>query len=807
MPASNRLEDDMADYLSSERDFSTLSLTDLLQARELFHFHLIHKKNVVGTAVGRYRIRKSDPWPTKMGDPALDHSPQRKTPRTLANSEVRPYSWPAVLVFVDEWIQEHEFGPRVPSAEMVPPAIFMPNGDKVPICVVKVEKDERAPTLQGNYTFPGSYLGGGYPIIAQVQDQEHVASVGCLVTDGHLVYALTNRHVTGATGETIYSILNGNRVAVGTSSGSQLTRLNFEEVYPGWPGKDVYVHLDIGLIEVDDVNRWTTQVYGVGEIGNVADLSTRNLTLRLIGCPVMAYGAASGLMQGEIGALFYRYKAVGGSEYVADFLIGPRRGQSLGTRPGDSGTLWMMEPSDAREKPMPIALQWGGQVFLEGRDSVASSYALATCLSTVCDQLDLDVIRDWNLGLPEYWGAVGHYSIANKATKVIRDPDLQNLMEANLANITYDVSQITKKNMQGLSKREFVPLADVPDMVWKVGPHKRGGMTSPEHSNHFADMDRVLNPPLPQGATLLDICKKPANVAVLVWQRYYDAVQKQFPGEHESRGLLPFRVWQIYQTMVKAAGQGDVDTFVCAAGIVSHYVGDACQPLHISYMFNGDPDHTVPGKVRDPKTKETKTEPVPRGTGVHSAYEDDMVDYHVPEIMSGVDGILAGGNPLPLVAGGHGAAVAVAQLMARTFAAVQPAEIVDAFVAVQQEKPKERALALWTSKLDRPGGTKTLGEETIKIMADGCCALAQIWDSAWAEGKGSSNITKLGEIQQDVLEKLYQNPGFLPSHTLDTIGPLLNGQDGSASGNNGGGSNGNRRKIKRSRSRRSRARG
>jgi hypothetical protein len=47
--------------------------------------------------------------------------------------------------------------------------------------------------------------------------------------------------------------------------------------------------------------------------------------------------------------------------------------------------------------------------------------------------------------------------------------------------------------MQGLSKRDFVPLADVPDMVWKVGPHKRGGPNSPEHANHFADMDRVLN--------------------------------------------------------------------------------------------------------------------------------------------------------------------------------------------------------------------------------------------------------------------------------------------------------------------------
>jgi hypothetical protein len=117
--------------------------------------------------------------------------------------------------------------------------------------------------------------------------------------------------------------------------------------------------------------------------------------------------------------------------------------------------------------------------------------------------------------------------------------------------------------------------ADVPDMVWKVGNFKRGGPNSPEHANHFADMDRELDPPLPEGATLLDICRgKPQNVAVDVWRRYYDAVQKQFPAERESRGLLPFRVWQIYDAMVAAVKAGEVEIFVCAAGILSHYVGD-----------------------------------------------------------------------------------------------------------------------------------------------------------------------------------------------------------------------------------------
>ena len=34
------------------KSFSTLSLRDLLAARELFHLHLMHKQNVVATEVG-----------------------------------------------------------------------------------------------------------------------------------------------------------------------------------------------------------------------------------------------------------------------------------------------------------------------------------------------------------------------------------------------------------------------------------------------------------------------------------------------------------------------------------------------------------------------------------------------------------------------------------------------------------------------------------------------------------------------------------------------------------------------------------
>jgi hypothetical protein len=748
------------DLFASPTDFNLLSLHDLLAARDNFHLHLINKANVLATAVGRYRIRSSDPWPSQDRPGGGDTLVRgQRPPRTLANSEVRSYSWPAILVFVSEWIQPGSFAN---PEDAVPPAVYMPNGQKVPICVILVEKNDVRSQAEANYSFPAGTIGGGFPVLCDVQGQEHIASIGCLVTDGHKTYALTNRHVAGAPGSVIYSLLRRNKVVIGSSATGQLSRMLFDEVYPGWPGKNVYVDLDVGLIDIDNLDDWTTQVYGVGEIGPLADLNVTNISLRLVGVRVRAHGAASGEMRGEICALFYRFQSVAGFEYVADALVGPVDEQPLGTHPGDSGTLWLTDQSADPLGPRPFALQWGGQVFLED-DGKVSPYALVTFLSTVCDRLDVTVLRDWNTGLPDYWGAVGHYSIATRAIDAIRNRQLKALMTANLDRISFDINDINKKAMQGLSKRDFVPLADVPDMVWKVGPHKRGGMKAPEHANHFADMDRVLSPKLPEGSTLLDICKgKPQNVDVNVWQRYYDAVKKQHPDLNESRGLLPFRAWQIYDAMVSFVRAGRVDEFVCAAGILSHYVGDSCQPLHISYMFNGDPDHPVPGIVRDANGQKVKGI-IPLGTGVHSAYEDDMVDRHVPEIVQGVKAAVSSASQPSLVAGGHEAAVAVVDLMQKTFATIAPADIIHEYVKSVGSKPASRADVLW----------KKFGTATINVMADGCICLAQLWDSAWQEGQGDTSIQSAAAIPQERLEALYQDPNFLPSHTLDTIGPLL----------------------------------
>jgi hypothetical protein len=759
--------------LDTEKDFSMLSLRDLVAARDAYHLHLMEKQHVVATAVGRYLIRSDERWPQFLGD-AAEHDKEaarqpKKQPRTLYNSEVRPYSWPCVLVFVDRWMDlEDVQAGRVDPSQLVPRSLDMPDGSRVPVCVVYAQPVDAPAYAPVSPRFPGQFIGGGYPIIARVQEEDHVASVGCMVTDGHDVYALTNRHVAGRPGEELFSKIGGEPVRVGVSSDKQLTRKKFSEVYPDFPDRHMYVNLDVGLIRVDDLTRWTAQVYGIGQMGNLADLSADNISLRLIDAHVRAFGAASGQMHGVVKALFYRYKSIGGMEYCSDFLIGPRHGTVLPTRPGDSGTVWMLEDGK-KNPPRPLALQWGGHAFVarDGGKSMAP-YALATCLATVCSQLEVDVVRDWNVGILDYWGAVGHYTIAALAIDRIdgtKYPKLKKLMQANLTRITYAAGTITAKSTSGLSTNDFVALADVPDLVWKKGhsptnpppnadlawkrAHSNRGPA--EHPNHFADMDA------PRAAgDLLQLCSKDIakNTDVDVWRKYYTDVKDK------SRGLLPFRVQQFYEGMVAdlKKAQPDFARFVCAAGIVSHYVGDACQPLHVSSWFNGDPTHMVPnpkaGQAGQPAT-------IAQGTGVHSAYEDDMVNFHIDEITPAVQKDKA---PLPAnFKGGKRAAIATTQLILDTFAQIKPKDIVAEYVTLQQQGTtgKAAADALW----------EHFGAETEAVIAAGVRTLACVWQSAWAEAAAEAKApaSPSAFAEADLEAFFVETETFYPSKTIDHI--------------------------------------
>jgi hypothetical protein len=150
---------------------------------------LMRHPNVVATAIGRYRIRHTDSWPNEK------RHRHGTGPRRLDNSEVRPYSWPCILVFVEEWQDPKHFADR-PSA-MVPTTLFLTDGRSVPVCIIEAPRESATEIVAREVQFPVNNIGAGSPVVARVQGNDYVATIGCLVSDGHRVYALTNRHVTG----------------------------------------------------------------------------------------------------------------------------------------------------------------------------------------------------------------------------------------------------------------------------------------------------------------------------------------------------------------------------------------------------------------------------------------------------------------------------------------------------------------------------------------------------------------------------------------------------------------------------------
>lgn len=766
------------------RDFSSLSIRDLLEAREHYHVHLSNIESVVGTAIGRYRIHEDD-WYADHPPSTPRGKPKPKDPRTFENSVVRPWSWPCVLVLVRQWL------PRgAPAQTPIPKQLYLPDGRVIPTCVVLAPPDDDAAPDALTIGYSSGLIGGGYSCTRTMQGITRSGTLGCLVEREGTYYALTNRHVAGPDHGAIDAIIRGERVRIGASDPRMVNRVSMQSIFPEWPGVNTFINIDAGLVNIDDVTQWTSQVFGIGEIAEPFDASAASLTLDIIGCPLRAFGGASGVLEGEVQALFVRYKSLGGADYVSDLLIGRRpqsgsghrgasSGSSLETRPGDSGTLWFYDPPNgpAMDVPsrsvlppelppergrrarrlVPIAMQWGGQ-RVRFDDGTTTGHALATFVSTVCRVLDVEIVHAYGVGHDEYWGKIGHFSIGWKACDLVDDeafPGLARLMRDNQPNIGFDDQRLIEGGAFRSGRRGFVPLADVPDYVW-VADRRR----SAEGGQHFADVDIVGIDGTPP---LLDRCvDDDRNISAAIWRDYFAGFAAKGVGPDE--GSLPFRVWQIWDEMVDALGGGDVVRFVTAAGTLAHYVGDASQPLHCSWLHHGRPPTTRVGHHEFPPRKSRdKASPYAQfhhsdAAKIHGIYEELMLEIEPDVALAAVDhelrtAALARGE----IQSGFHAARAVIGLMDASRKRLSPDRILDADDPTL--KPKQRATRLWNDPEIRAA--------TIASLADSTRVLARIWQGAWAAGNGESIASaKLRRFEESELQEIYSRLTFLPGYTL-----------------------------------------
>ena len=319
---------------------------------------------------------------------------------------------------------------------------------------------------------------------------------------------------------------------------------------------------------------------------------------------------------------------------------------------------------------------------------------------------------------------------------------LKDFLEANLERITYDAARLAEDE-QTLSDdpKRFVPLADVPDIVWKTNVNRGGKAARPQDNwNHYADIDL----PGADGKTLDQLCgKKPARLDIAAWINFYRNAPKPSASSSNATtvnmGSLPFRVWQVSDEMVAARKAGKRTAFLCAAGILSHYVGDACQPLHGSMHSDG-----LDGA----------------STGVHSAYEETMIDVFPKEVRTGVDGFAIGklGPALKKVTAGHEAGVACLELMRRSARRLPPTRICEVYDDLGGGQRTATLQSLWTA----------LGSETIACLADGARTLAMLWESAYRQG-GAAAFRNT--VPASSLRKAYERKTFLESLHLANVDP------------------------------------
>jgi hypothetical protein len=171
---------------------------------------------------------------------------------------------------------------------------------------------------------------------------------------------------------------------------------------------------------------------------------------------------------------------------------------------------------------------------------------------------------------------------------------------------------------------------------------------------------------------------------------------------------------------------------------LSHYVGDACQPLHGSYLSQGDPG---------------------RNDGaVHAGYESQVIDRHHAELNARLASKLVKSSVGPGLSSGQAAGKAIVDLMQHARSTLPPRRIVDVWNASAHDTTR-----MWAA----------LGEATVQCMQAGCIRLAALWESAWHEGATPTTTPPPSPIAETTLDHLYRDPTFLPSLDLQALAATL----------------------------------
>lgn len=279
---------------------------------------------------------------------------------------------PAIIVFVarkvhKEWVHE---------LQRLPPFLEGPGGIWCHVDVVEFSY-YGAPAVTPKeqvYTELVEGLRGNDPHIgpgSQVASQETYGTLGAIVqskTGPRQVGFLTNRHVAvdlDYPNQKMFHPLPPN-LGPGVYLGAVERATSFitDDLWYGIfasMNPETFVRADGAFIpfgDCFDMSRVTTNVKGVGDMGEVMVIDLQAPIGSIIGRQVIKVGRSSGLTKGSIMAYALEYNDEKGICFFTDFLIVGENRQAFDLE-GDSGSLILLAGENGG-KARPVGIIWGG---------------------------------------------------------------------------------------------------------------------------------------------------------------------------------------------------------------------------------------------------------------------------------------------------------------------------------------------------------------------------------------------------------------------------------------------------------------
>src|SRR5262249_17978661 len=155
------------------------------------------------------------------------------------------------------------------GANAIPRSLYLPDGRIIPTCVIQAKPDERLPGPSLGPFNTSLLLGVGYSCFRNHQVIHSFGPFACLPYQSASSYPLTDRCVGRGAGEGVRGVVRSSCQPLGASGGVPCVRPLMSSVFPRYPAADVYLPLESGLLRIGDINDWSAQVFGIGEIGEL----------------------------------------------------------------------------------------------------------------------------------------------------------------------------------------------------------------------------------------------------------------------------------------------------------------------------------------------------------------------------------------------------------------------------------------------------------------------------------------------------------------------------------------------------------